>query len=157
MVVSMVMVGCGEWLCGMVVDNLIFWATRLGDTRRRWECFWPFLLYWDHLWLLSSFEGDFKAFLLLEAWRQLPGCSRKCSVLVDKCAVLWPGRYIFTYGNPAASADIFEWLCMCQQYVYIGAGWNRYVLTGYMSPIFCACSGYMRKTSKAMVDFAVMQ
>ena len=138
-------VGCVGWLLGwvcgmvvgMVVDNLIFWATRLGDTRRRWECFWPFLLYWDHLWLLSYFEGDFKAFLILEAWRQLAGCSRACLVLVDKCAVLWPGRYIFTYGNPDASADIFGWLCMCQQYVYIGAGWDRYVLLDiYMFAIF---------------------
>ena len=156
------MVGCGGWLlgwlCGMVVDNLIFWATRLGDTRRRWECFWPFLLYWDHLRLLSSFEGDFKAFLILEAWRQLVGCSRTCSVLVDKCAVLWPGRYIFTYGNPDASADIFGRLFMCQQHVYIGARWDRYVLTGYIYLCYIFVpAGYMLKTSKAMVDFAVMQ
>ena len=110
------------------------------------------------MWLLSSFEGDFKAFLLIEALRQFAACSRTCSVLVDKCAVLWPGRYIFTYGNPAASADIFEWLCMCQQYVYIGAGWNRYVLTGYIYLCYIFVpDGYMLKTSKAMVDFAVMQ
>ena len=47
---------------------------------------------------------------------------------------------------------------MCQQYVYIGAGWNRYVLTGYIYVCYIFVpAGYMLKTSKAMVDFAVMQ